>query len=163
VKQESDFDRASRLWNDGELRRAYRLFRRLAEQGDAGAQLNVGYFLDCGVGVRQSVSKALSWYRRAHRQGHPVAAQNIGTVFRDRGDWKRAAAWFQRSMERGNDSAALDLAKMYQARGLHSDRVLNCLRKVARSARVSEVDAEEAEQLMRELGLKSRKPKDRTP
>jgi TPR repeat protein len=52
--------------------------------------LNLGYFYDRGLGVRRSEAKALYWYRRAYRRGDASGANNIGTIYRERGDLRQA-------------------------------------------------------------------------
>jgi TPR repeat protein len=51
-------------WNRGKLRSALKLFRSAAKAGDLGALLNVGYFYQNGIGVRQNPATALDWYKR---------------------------------------------------------------------------------------------------
>jgi TPR repeat protein len=70
-----------------------RLFRRAAESGDPTAAGALGYAYDVGQGIRRDKDLALKWYRRAVRSGNTVAASNIATVFRDRGNLRRAHEW----------------------------------------------------------------------
>ena len=44
--------------------------RRLAEQGDADAQYNLGYRYVTGIGVPQDRAEAVRWLRLAADQGH---------------------------------------------------------------------------------------------
>lgn len=81
-KQSNDrrFDAASTLWDQGELRRAFRLFLSGAKAGDVSCQVNLGYFYDEGIGVKANPIRALFWYRKAYRAGCPEAACNIGII-----------------------------------------------------------------------------------
>ena len=73
----------------------------------------VGYFYDTGVGVRTNRTKALQWYRRAHRaHDGGGAANNIGVILRQRGQLESARRWFARAMALGNDDAALQYAEV---------------------------------------------------
>ncbi len=58
-KSNAVFLRADKEWDRGKLRSAFRLFRVAAKAGDKGAQLNLGYFYDKGIGVRGDQSAAL--------------------------------------------------------------------------------------------------------
>ena len=150
---EGEFLHASQAWDRGELREAFKAFRSLAERGDGGAQLNVGYFFDEGIGVRQNKVKALYWYRRSYMRGHASGANNIATIYRDRGDLKRAVDWFARALKLGEDGAALAIAKIYLAQGTHAARAKSYLKRVATAVRVTESVQEEATELLRNVGL----------
>src|SRR5674536_16659 len=56
-----------------DYRTALRLFRLLAEQGNAIAQSALGYMLETGEGVQQDYSEAAKWYRLAGEQGDALA------------------------------------------------------------------------------------------
>jgi uncharacterized protein len=49
---------------------AVRLFRELANQGNAYGQFNLGGMYAAGLGVEQDYSEALKWRRLAADQGH---------------------------------------------------------------------------------------------
>jgi len=53
---------------------AVRLFRPLAEQGDANAQYNLGVVYDNGLGVPQDRVRAYMWLNLAAMQGRESAA-----------------------------------------------------------------------------------------
>lgn|SRR6267142_2275703 len=146
------FTRASRQWASGELKSAFRLFISAAKAGDRGAQVNVGFFYDGGIGVQKNRSKALSWYKRAYRRGDAVAANNIGTIWRDEKNSKRALYWFQQAASLGNDGSNLEIAKHYLQIERDPDKARAYLRKVCASDCVSEMEYREAKRLLRKLG-----------
>ena len=150
-ENEKELVLADAHWNRGNVRRAFKLFLSLAERGETIAQLNLGYFFDCGIAVRKNKVKALYWYRRAYANGESSGANNIGTIFRDRGQWRRAVEWFERAIKGGNDGSALELAKTYLNAGKHPDRARKYLKMVCASDKVSESDEEEALRLLDEL------------
>jgi uncharacterized protein len=148
------FTRADKQWNGGNLRSAFRLMLAAAKMGDSGAQVNVGYMYDCGIGTRPRQKSALYWYKRAYRRGDACAASNIGTVWRDKKDFKRALYWFQRAitLSRGDDGdAELEIAKLH----LNNERALRkavvSLKKVTRSKNVTQAGVEEAERLLKQI------------
>ena len=147
--QSSDaFSRACELWDRGDAKRAYRVFHSLATRGDVGAQVNVGYFFDQGVGVRRNETKALYWYRRAYRRKDASAANNIGTIYRDRGATDRAIRWFRRAVALGDEGSLLEIAKLYLRAGTYRTRTLSYLKRVTRLRSVTEADSEEAKKLL---------------
>src|SRR5436190_16021559 len=88
-------------WDRGNTRVAFKQFLSLATRGYSGSFLNLGYFFDRGIGVRANESKALYWYIRAYRAGNSSGANNIGTIYRDRGEYTRAIMWFSRAISLG--------------------------------------------------------------
>ena len=54
--------------------------RRLAEQGDADAQYNLGYRYVTGIGVPQDRAEAVRWLRLAADQGHTQAEDFLGRM-----------------------------------------------------------------------------------
>jgi uncharacterized protein len=70
-----------------------RLLRSAAERGEPTAAGALGYAYDVGQGMRGDRVLALKWYRRAARMGNITAIVNIATVYRDRGDMRRAHHW----------------------------------------------------------------------
>ena len=106
-KTDELFRRAHEQWGQDKLRSAFTLFRAAAKQGDTGAQVNLGYFYDVGIGIRPNRNAALRWYRRAYRAGERAAASNIATIFRDQGKLTQAMSWFRRAAALGDGDANL--------------------------------------------------------
>ena len=52
-----------------------------AEQGDARAQLNLGFMYDNGHGVPEDDTEAVTWYRKAAEQGYARAQTNLGHMY----------------------------------------------------------------------------------
>ena len=94
---------------------ALRLWKPLAEQGDARAQTSLGvmYMYDRGQGVPQDYAEALRWYRKAAEQGHARAQNNLGGMYENgRGvpqDYVLAHVWFNLSASRQTDSKNREL------------------------------------------------------
>src|SRR5258708_2740981 len=60
---------------------AIRLWRPLANQGNADAQYNLGVMFDKGDGVPQDRAAAVSWFRMAADQGLAAAQSNLGIMY----------------------------------------------------------------------------------
>ena len=71
-------------YEKGDYATALRLLRPFAEQGDAGAQYNLGLMYDKGQGVPQDYATAVSWYRKAAEQGDAEAQFNLGLMYAQR-------------------------------------------------------------------------------
>ena len=102
----------------GDYATALRLWRPLAEQGDAFAQYNLGVMYDAGWGVTQDDVQAVSWYRKSAEQGDAEAQTNLGVMY-DKGrgvpqDYAAAAFWYRKSAEQGDARAQYNLGLMYR-------------------------------------------------
>jgi hypothetical protein len=150
---DSLFRRADQQVEAGKLRSAFRLFLRAAKAGDTGCQVNLGNFYADGTGVKPNREKALYWYRRAYRRGEVCAASNIGVLFRNEGNLKRALAWFERAAKLQDGDANLEIAKIYLARNDKRNAV-RYLRETRKAESLTEASEEEAEKLLKQLGIK---------
>ena len=65
----------------GDYMMAMRLIRPLAEQGNAGAQTDLGVIYDAGLGVPQDYAQAVVWYHKAADQGDAGAQFNLGFMY----------------------------------------------------------------------------------
>jgi TPR repeat protein len=74
-------DRGDTAYKQGDYGTALREWRPLAERGNAGAQLNLGFMYDNGYGVPQDYTKAIKWYRKAAEQGNDRAQYNLGLMY----------------------------------------------------------------------------------
>jgi len=56
-------------------------YRVKAEQGDSGAQYNLGNMYRKGEGVLQDYKEAVKWYRKSAEQGHAKAQYNLALMY----------------------------------------------------------------------------------
>ena len=96
---------------------AFKLWRPLAEQGDAVTQSNLGVMYRTGQGVTQDYKEALKWSRLAAEQGNAIAQTSLGFMYNNgQGvlqDYKEAVKWYRLAAEQGHASAQVNLALMY--------------------------------------------------
>lgn len=90
------------------------LVRRLAEKGDASAQLCFGDHLMSGEGVTQDWREAATWFGKAARQGNAEAQYKLGVAF-DRGAGVERSAgesqqYLQASADQGYIPSHVELA-----------------------------------------------------
>ena len=69
---------------------ASRWLGRSAEQDNPWGQVSPGVVLSSGRGVPPDLELALYWTKRAPRKGAAIAAYNIGTIYRDMGEYRKA-------------------------------------------------------------------------
>jgi cell division septation protein DedD len=92
-------------WQAGNHDEAIRLWRPLADRGDADAQFNIAQAYFLGRGVPQNNNLAEQWYERAARQGHEEAQGNLGLLMFQNGRRHQAIPWIERAAGRGDPRA----------------------------------------------------------
>ena len=94
----------------GDTKKAFELWRPLAEQGDAAAQMLLGSLYERGAYVKQDNDEALKWYRLSAEQGEPLAQFNLAGMYaRGQGtdrDFQLAYIWYTLSASQGFPAAA---------------------------------------------------------
>src|ERR1700732_5266469 len=107
---------------------AMRLWRSLAEQGNAGGQFYLGFLYEKGDGVPQSFPEALKWYRLAADQGFDAAQASIGFLY-DSGhgvpqSYVEALTCYRLAADQGRAEAQFFLGNMYvKGQGVPEDYV----------------------------------------
>ena len=115
-------------YDSGDYATALRLWRPLAEQGNAHAEHALGVMYDEGQGVPQDDAEAVKWYRLAADQGLAEAQYNLGNSYQlGQGvpqDDAEAVAWYRLSAEQGLAAAQHNLAGRYtRGQGVPRDYV----------------------------------------
>ncbi len=86
-------------------------FRVAAEQGDATAQAELGYFY--GLGVAKDYGEAVRWYTKAAEQGNGEAQKGLGDCYYYglgvAKDYGEAVRWYAKAAEQGLASAQCNL------------------------------------------------------
>ncbi|MBK6414493.1 SPOR domain-containing protein [Sphingopyxis sp.] len=92
-------------WQRGDYQGAVAQWRPAALAGDADAQFNLGQAYKLGRGVPADLAQAEAWYRRAAKQGHLQAEDNLGLVLFTANRRDEAMPFILRSAERGEPRA----------------------------------------------------------
>lgn len=96
-------------FNRGDYRTAQRIWQRLAEQGDAGAQYNLGLLYRNGLGVERHRATAAKWYVRAAEGGNADAQKAVGDLYAEgfwgKRDHAKAAQWYEFAAQQGQIEA----------------------------------------------------------
>jgi uncharacterized protein len=113
----ADLQDGSDAYNRGDYATAVQEWRPLAERGNPGAQVSLGYMYEAGEGVLQDYKEAVKWYRKAAEQGFAQAQFNLANVYADgRGvqqDYKEAVKWYRKAAEQDHAAAQFELALLY--------------------------------------------------
>lgn len=92
-------------WQAGNYPAAVAEWRPLAIAGDADAQFNLGQAYKLGRGVPADLGQAEAWYRRAAKQGHLQAEDNLGLVLFTANRREEAMPFIVKSAARGEPRA----------------------------------------------------------
>ncbi len=100
----------------GDYAAAHRVWKSLAEGGDASAQYNLGLLYHHGLGVESKISEAAKWYGRAAENGDADGQKAIGDLY-VKGFWgkknsAKAATWYRKAAEQGHAGAKEALRKL---------------------------------------------------
>jgi TPR repeat protein len=107
---EEDFMAGLAAYDAGDYRRARKIWRSLAEEGDVDAQTSLAGMYLMGSGVARNFRLAAKWYRPAAEQGDAIAQLNLGDLY-GRGlgvekDLVRAWLWLSLAAAAEHDWAA---------------------------------------------------------
>jgi TPR repeat protein len=109
VSVSQDFQVGMDAARKGDYATALREWTPLAEQGDAGAQYNLGLMYGNGDGVPQDDKNAMKWYTLAAEQGHASAQTSLGVVYANgygvQQDYVYAHMWFNIAASSGEQNA----------------------------------------------------------
>ena len=64
-----------------DLSQAAYWYKKAADQGDPGAQVQIGYFYLAGIGVKQDNGQALRWFQRASSSGSHMGKLNLAVLY----------------------------------------------------------------------------------
>ena len=77
----SDFRKGYRAFQNTEYEKAYNLFLKSANEGDARAEYNLGAMFYSGEGGKQDLKKSFEWFEKSAKNGNAKAAYNIGFMY----------------------------------------------------------------------------------
>ena len=104
---------------EGTIIRNIKDLEKIAEAGDANAQLEVGTAYYNGNGVEQDHKKAAEWYTKAAEQGYAKAQYKLGNCYYtgegvDQ-DNVKAAEWYAKAAEQDYKYAQYWLGRLYES------------------------------------------------
>ena len=115
--QATELSDAERAYDAGTFAKAAKIFRFLAERGNALAQYNLGKMYYRGHGVPQDSKEAAKWLQLAAEHGDAKAQFQLGVMYyRGHGvpqNSTEEAKWYRLAAEQGHALAQYDLGFMY--------------------------------------------------
>ena len=116
-EKDASFTEARAAYRRGDYAQSLKIYRSLADQGNALAQYSIGVMYDIGGGVKKDYQEALKWYRLAAAQGHASAQYSIGVIYSDglgvTQDYLEALKWYRLAAVQGSANAQYILGSMY--------------------------------------------------
>lgn len=111
---ESLFDLAMQLYNEGNLEMAFKQMKTVAEQGEyRDAMFNLGCFYMRGIGTDKNPGLGLEWLKKAAMKGDEKAAYNVAIAYHDGRDVARnfteAKKWYETAARLGDKKAQEEL------------------------------------------------------
>jgi uncharacterized protein len=109
--------KALKSYNTGDFETALRIYRPLAEKGQALAEYILGLMYANGQGVAENYREALKWLQKAAEHGEAKAQFSVGVIyFKGLGmppNHAEALKWYRRAADQGNATALYNLGAMY--------------------------------------------------
>jgi len=117
LEKSEEFITAWRLAQEKEYSKAVKLYKKLAEDGHALAQNNLGTIYEGGLVTTRDTSKAKYWYRKAAEQDLAIAQVNLGGLYYyGEGvtkNYKEALYWFSKAAKQNDSMGQITLASLY--------------------------------------------------
>jgi len=89
---------------------------KLASQGNASAQYNLGVLYSNGGKIPRDYRQAMEWYMKAIEQGHATAQCNVGSMYYyGKGvpqDYQGAMEWFLKAADQGQADAQHNITSL---------------------------------------------------
>lgn len=150
MKSIKQFEKADRLYNQGDFYEALKLFVELSRNGDTSAMDRVGSIYADGEGVKKNISKAIEWYKKSVASGGLISLYNLGLINKDKNDLSEAKKWFKMAWEAGDTEAGVELAKIYLDND--SNKAISYLKKALADDNLILDVKEEAQELLQKIG-----------
>ncbi len=112
-------------WQHADYQGAVRIWRPLAEKGDADAAFNLGQAYRLGRGVPTNLAAAATWFERAAAKGHLDAQTTLGLMLFENGDRAGGIRWLRQAADKGEPRALLVYGTaLFNGDGVKKDPVL---------------------------------------
>ena len=88
-------------------------YHEAALLGEPRAMFRMGRLASYVLPEKASIKSPFEWFLAAHRSGYADAAQEIGKIYEQRGDYKEAYFYYLKASDAGNSEAKLALSDFY--------------------------------------------------
>jgi len=107
------FNMAVKYLKNGEERKAYKIFEKLAKEKDTDAQIRLGYMLFLGLSkIKKNIDKASYWFKIAEKESSE-AERMLGFCYLEKGEIEKGITHLKNASNRGNLTAIVDLGGIY--------------------------------------------------
>lgn len=93
---------------------AFRLYREIADTGNAEAQLFLGFMYRQGLGTNADLEKAEEWFKKAQERSADLALFFLGDIKERQGNFVEACSFYEQAVARGDLPSCHRLAMMHQ-------------------------------------------------
>ena len=108
--------------------KAFKLFKKSAELGNAESQLTLGVFYFMGKGVDKDWTKAFKWYLKSAEQGNSNGQRKLAFCYKHgigvNTDLSKTFEWYLKSAKQGNAEAQMEVAHCFET-GLGTNKDLS--------------------------------------
>ena len=111
-----EYDLAMTYLAKGDYKAALKPLHVAAENNISNAQYNLALMYYQGDGVKQNIKKSAQWLEKAAENGHKRAIANIGRIYMQLMDFKKARYWLQINAKSGDKEAELLLKEIEAAK-----------------------------------------------
>ena len=105
---------ANHHFEEGRRREAFPIYKKLAKEGSAHAQLRVGWMCQMGCGTEQSLEEARYWYQKVAETNSPAGQFYLGYLHKLEGQYEKGLECFRKAASQGYLPAMHRLGKMYE-------------------------------------------------
>jgi len=135
---ENQFNKAIKLLKQKKYTEVFDILLKLANQGHAPAQFQLGKMYDLGKGVDLDHQKAIEWYEKSADQGYINAQFSLGSSYYlgigVEQDYRKAVEWYTKAEEQNDADYSKD-GKFYT--GVDSIESFNWHKEAAISGKKS--------------------------
>ena len=145
------FNQADEAFDNGDLDKAFSLFKKGADSGDHHAMTRLGAMYSDGEGVEVNIDESILWDLKAISSGSTLSLFNLAITYRTLGDIKSAKAWLEKAIAAGDGEACLQLAKLYMVSDKEILTVKKYLLAAIDSTNICEESVEEASNILNNI------------
>lgn len=111
-------EEAQKADENGDATKAFVLYKKVAESGNAEACFEVGYMYEYGSGTEENLAEAVKYYSLAAKTGHRGALHNLGIFYYTgkgvKVDYKKAFELLHAAADKGKAESMHDIGVMYE-------------------------------------------------
>tara|TARA_R110002073_G_scaffold279026_1_gene443135 strand:- start:422914 stop:425649 length:2736 start_codon:yes stop_codon:yes gene_type:complete len=93
--------------------KALQYYKIAAKQNNLLSQNSIGYMYHFGKGVPVDLDEALVWYTRAADGDHIAAFNNLGLIYKEKKNFKKAREWYLKAAKKNDKYGAYNLGNLF--------------------------------------------------